>query len=360
VEIDEATKKFVAAMLEGGGVPGCSLAVSRGDERATASFGYADVAARRHIEAGTVFRLFSGTKLFTAAAVMLLRERGLVDLDRSVVDYLDDLRLRHAVSVRQLLSHSSGLPDTLTAFLAVHFEGMPVPSSSMALARYRTDRGARPGKAAYRNVNYAILGELITHLSGVEYVQFVERELLGPLHSAATFSYGVERPRQPAVGYIRRFSPMRWLLRILMPALSKRLEKPRLGALVPLNEYALDTAAIGGLLGCPTDFLPMAIELLEPADGVLTAGSKQEMLTLQSRGAAGIASKVGVGLGWKYGRDGDVDFWNHEGGGAGFTSEVRIYPESGIGVVLMMNASQTRKLSMLSHRICELFRRALR
>lgn len=307
----------------------------------------------------TVFHLFSGTKLYTAAAVMLLRDRGLLELDRPVADYLPQLELRHAISVRQLLSHSSGLPDTLKAFLAVHFDGVPLPSSRAALARYRTDQGKEPGrKAAYRNVNYAILGELITRLSGVPYVDFVEYELLSALQSGAKFEYTDDMRQHAAVGYMPRFSLMRWLLRFMMPDVSRRLERARVGSLVPLNEYALDTAAIGGLLGGAEDFLAMASELLTSGDGVLSANSKREMLTLQSEGAAGIASKVGVGLGWKCGRRHGVEFWNHEGGGAGYTSETRIYLEDSVGVVILMNATQTKGLSLLADEICEVLRRS--
>ncbi|HMR09202.1 MAG TPA: serine hydrolase domain-containing protein, partial [Polyangiaceae bacterium] len=344
----------MAAMLKKARVPGCSVAVWRAGAQATANFGLSDVEAQRHVESSTVFHLFSGTKPYTAAAVMLLRERGLVELDGPVGDYVGDLRLRNPISVRQLLSHSSGLADTLAGFLAVHFEGTPMPSSAAALARYRTDQGKRPGrKAAYRNVNYAILGELVTRVSGVPYVQFVQTQLLGPLKSGATFTYNSENQPHAAVGYISRFNPMRWLLRFMMPEVSRQLERARLGSLVPLNQYTLDTAAIGGLLGCATDFLPMASELLKTTNGILSADSKREMLTVQSPGAAGIASRVGVGIGWKCGRHRGVEFWNHEGGGAGFTSETRIYPDTNLAVVILMNATQSKKLSMLAHEICE-------
>ena len=140
-----------------------------------------------------------------------------------------------------------------------------------------------------------------------------------------------------------------------MPHVSRRLERQREGSLVPLEDYALDTAAIGGLLGSAADFVPLLSEMLSGSDDVLTARSKQEMLTLQSRGAAGIVSRVGVGLGWKCGRD-TVEYWNHEGGGAGFATEIRIYPAHGVGVVMLMNATHRAKLSRVAHEVCELLR----
>ena len=179
----------------------------------------------------------------------------------------------------------------------------------------------------------------------------------GPWGSVAAFDYTTDTRQRAATGYLPRFEPMRWLLRFLMPGVPVRLEAGRDGALVRLHEYSLDTAAIGGLIGAAVDFLPLTAEMLTQDGGVLTARSKREMLTVHAHGAAGIASTVGVGLGWKFGRAGSTPFWNHEGGGAGFTSETPSYPDAGLGMVLLMNNTQTHRLSLVAHEVCELIRR---
>lgn len=328
--------------------------MGRGTDKATFEFGLADLSASRRTERNTLFHLFSGTKLFTATALMLLRERGLVDLDAEVRTYLPQLDIQHPITLRQLASHSSGLPDTLRAFLAIHFLGDAPPTTASALSRYRTSKGRPAGKkAAYRNVNYAILGEVITRVSGLAYTEFVQQDVLRPLKVEAAFDYDEHGLENVAVGTIPRCSPMRWLLRFLTPNAAVRMERARAGSVVSLAEFSLDTAAIGGLIGRATDFLPLATEMLSTEDGLLSAESKREMLTLQARGQAGIASAEGVGIGWKFGRRDGVEFWNHEGGGAGFTSEMRIYPAEDVAVVLMMNATQTKRLSWLAHEICE-------
>lgn len=360
VELHPSLHSEVAALLSQAGVPGACLALTRQGQSATLQFGFADIGQKKRTTSRTVYHLFSGTKLYTAAALMLLCERGAVDLDAPVTTYLDELKLRHTISVRQLASHCSGLKDTLGAVLAVHFRGTPMPSSAAALSRYATASAAPPGgKAAYRNVNYAILGELISRVTGVGYTDFIKRELLVPLNSGTDFSYSEEMRAQAATGYLRRLSPMRLLLRVMSPEVSRRLERPAIGGLVPLEEYALDTAAIGGLLGRAEDFLSLPQEMLRSTDGVLTERSKRTMLTLQSKGAAGIVSRQGVGIGFKRGSHRGVAFWNHEGGGAGFTSEIRIYPKDGLGVVLLMNLTQTPKLSRLAHTLCERLRLSL-
>jgi CubicO group peptidase (beta-lactamase class C family) len=126
--------------------------------------------------------------------------------------------------------------------------------------------------------------------------------------------------------------------------------------LLELHPFELDTAAIGGLLGTPRDFIGLVDEMLRDEDGMLQATSKRAMLSVQAKGAAGIVSREGVGLGWKYGLADGTAFWNHEGGGPGFCSETRLYPEAKMGMVVMMNRSQNSGLSRLCHQICERIR----
>jgi hypothetical protein len=60
-----------------------------------------------------------------------------------------------------------------------------------------------------------------------------------------------------------------------------------------------------------------------------------------------------VGLGWKIGQTGEETFINHEGGGAGFTTETRIYPARGIGLVIALNRMSMPQINLVAHRICE-------
>lgn len=344
------------------GAPGCSMAWLHVDREGAATrdalvYGVTDAITREPVEPSTRFHLFSGTKLYTAAAVMRLVERRALELDAPVRTYLPELAVRESVTVRHLLSHASGLSDTLTAFLSAHFAGEPAPSTAEALARYRL-RGGEPGRGArYTNVSFAILGELISRVSKTPYVDFVRRELFAPLGADLTFE---ATGQGAATGHVSRFSPMLYLLRLLVPRVATRIRAGRAGHLVTLRPYAIDTAAIGGISGSAEAFLPLLSELLDARDGLLTAASKRELFTLQSRGAAGIVSRDGVGLGWKRGTVDRRVFWNHEGGGAGFGTETRLYPDAGLGVVILMNLSHSAGLSRACHRICELLYEAHR
>lgn len=141
--------------------------------------------------------------------------------------------------------------------------------------------------------------------------------------------------------------------------MAARIRREPTGGLVGLRSFSLDTAAIGGLVGRADAFLPLLHEMLTPGDGIVRAESKRALLTQRSHGAAGIVSREGVALGWKLGRIGARTFYNHEGGGPGFATETRLYPDVGVGLVLLMNLTHSAALSRLAHRICERVRARL-
>ena len=340
----------------GEGIPGCSLAVvNRTGLRWSTALGRADLRWGRLADPGTVYHLFSGTKLFTAVAVLQLEERGLLALDDPVARFLPELPGLEGVTLLHLLSHRSGLRDDLGAFLAVAFPGDGLPTTAQALARYRIRREGPPGReVAYRNVNFALLGEVVTRASGVPYAEYVRANVLEPLGSRASFTLTEAMRGRAATGYVGRFDPMRLVLWLLEANTRGRLYGERVGGLVELKEYNLATSAIGGLMGTVEDFAPFLHSQLTGGGPVLSSASTRRMQTLIAEGAAGIASRFGVGLGWKLGKVGGRLFLNHEGGGAGFTSELRLYPDAGLGIVLMMNAMRMPRTMRLAHRLCEL------
>jgi CubicO group peptidase (beta-lactamase class C family) len=127
----------------------------------------------------------------------------------------------------------------------------------------------------------------------------------------------------------------------------------RRGGLIALNEFVLDTAAIGGLIGSVNDFARFLHAQLAPKPAVLSAALTQMMQSKVADGAAGIESREGMALGWKVGRAHGRPFLNHEGGGAGFTTELRLYPEERVGIALAMNAMRMPRTMRAAHRICE-------
>lgn len=354
---EPSLRRELAGILETARVPGCAVAWTRADGTGAALVhGLADADQRCPVEASTRFHLFSGTKLYTATALGLLVDRGQLGWDTPVRQHLPELPLHHDLRVWHLASHCSGLPETLRAFLAVHLADDPAPSTADALARYRISADGTPGgKARYRNAGYAVLGELITRVSGVPYTRFVEEAVLGALGSDASFDASGAPPGL-ATAHLARLSPMRLLLPVLLPEVRGRIVAFHTGRWLGLHPFGLDSTAIGGLVGSAAAFLPLLREMLQPGDGLLTAATKRKMLSLHATGATGVASRDGVGLGWKRGSAEGGTFWNHEGGGPGFCTETRLYPDANLGVVVLMNATQSRHRSLVCHRACERIR----
>lgn len=354
-EAPDSLRSIVQRELATVGAPGCSVAlVDASGLRWAGGIGFADLRSRRPAAPETVYRLFSGTKLFTAAAVLQLEERGLLSLEDPVQRYVPEAQAARGVTLRHLLSHCSGLNDTLRGFLAVSFPPEAPPTSGEALGRYLIGPGRPPGRRVeYRNVNYALLGEVITRVSGLEYRQYVNRHVLAPLGMRAGWALTESTRGEAATGYMGRWDPMRLALRLLFPGLPKRLYGGRTGSLLELREYDLATSAIGGLVGTVPDFAKFLQAQLAAGGEILSLDSNRRMQTQAAHGKAGIESKVGVGLGWKIGRVNGRLFLNHEGGGAGYTSELRLYPDAGLGVALAMNVMRMPATMRAAHRICE-------
>lgn len=350
-----AIRDRVEALLAGQRVPGASIAVvDRGGLRWADGFGHADIATSRPARSDTVYHLFSGTKLFTAVAVLQLAERGLLSLGEEIGNRLPEAGHLPGVTVAHLLSHRSGLRDTMRGFLATTFPDAPAPTAEEALGQYRLRAARAPGqRVEYGNVNYALLGVLIERVTGESFPTYVERNILRPLGMAGGFTLAGAEHERLATGYMDRVDPMRVVLHLLDPAVSKRLYAAPAGSLVALKEYHLSTAAIGGLLGSVEDFARFLHAQLTDGGGVLSVASVASMQRMVAEGAAGIESRVGVALGWKVGRSGERTFLNHEGAGAGFTSELRLYPDEGVGVAIAMNAMRMPRTMRLAHRIAE-------
>jgi CubicO group peptidase (beta-lactamase class C family) len=353
--------EWIQAELTAADIPSCSLVVVNRDGIIGAeAFGHASLSQARLATPHTAYHLFSATKLYTATAIMQLVEQGRLQLTDVVADVLPEYRdkLSPDLTVQHLLSHTSGLKDTTKALLAVHVDGERAPTTAEALSRYTVRSTHTPDHTVeYRNVNYALLGEIITRRSGQPYTTYVTEHMLQPLGMQVAFSLTSEMKSDAASGYIEYWNPMRLLLRWFMPEVVRKVSGPRIGKWMELRDYSLDTAAIGGLVGSAMEFAPFLIAHLNDGRGILSADSAQQMQTIVARGQAGFEAKVGVGLGWKIGQVNGREFLNHEGSGAGFTSETRLYPQDQIGIIMLMNVMGI-KVSKLAHRVCEMIRQS--
>lgn len=129
-----------------------------------------------------VFLVASITKPIVASAALLLAERGLLTLSDKVIEYIPEFgqQGKNGVRIRHLLTHSSGLPDMLPRNIDLRQQHAPL--SDFVEGTCQVEPDFAPGRdVRYQSMGFAILGEIISRVSGQPCADFVRRELFEPL-----------------------------------------------------------------------------------------------------------------------------------------------------------------------------------
>ena len=182
----ERVRAAIREQMQKRNVPSVSVAVARdGKIIWEEAFGWADRENRIEATPHTIYSLASISKPFTATALMILKQRGLVDLDRPINDYLGDAKIKvrvgnpNDVTVRRVANHSSGLPLHYQFFYAD--EPFRAPSCDETILRYGNTVTAPGEKYQYSNFGYGLLDYVITRASGKDYADFMRTEVFAPL-----------------------------------------------------------------------------------------------------------------------------------------------------------------------------------
>ena len=166
-----------------GPVPGASLLVLQdGQARVRRGYGMADLEAGAPAGPGTNYRLASVTKQFTAAAILLLAEDGALSLDDPVKRWLPSLpAAADAVTLRQLLSHTSGLVD-YEDHVPDGFEGQLHDIDVLRILERQDRTLFAPGSAyRYSNSGYALLALVAERASGMRFADYLRARIFVPL-----------------------------------------------------------------------------------------------------------------------------------------------------------------------------------
>ena len=331
----------VKTMMRKGGVPGLSLAVvSSSGVLLAGGWGLADRSANRSASASTAYLWFSMTKIVTATAALRLADKGRLDLDAPVGEYVDYLQVPgdRQPTVRQLLTHTSGLGNPLPirwAHPATANGPEPEALLRRVMGRGRAYRYPVGKSARYSNVGYLALGQVITAAARMPFEAYVEQSVLRPVgmdHTGFTYPAVADR----ATGYVK--AP-----RIADPALRRLLPHGvagnRHGPYLALNPFYVDGPAYGGLVGDVIDagkFLRMHL-----GDGEIDGHRVLDPRTARSmRSIAHPGKPFNHGTGWFRRPTESPGTWvEHFGTGAGFWNLMRLYPDRGLGVVIMTNST---------------------
>jgi CubicO group peptidase (beta-lactamase class C family) len=179
----KAFDRYVAQAARDWRVPGLAVAVVKGDSVVFArGYGVLDLTKPGPVTEHTRFAIGSTTKAMTSAALGMLVDEGKLRWDDRVIDHLPDFRLfdpyvTREITVRDLLTHRSGLPGTDLLWLRAD---LPQAEMIRRLRHVRPNSSFR-SQFTYQNVMYAIGGALIAKISGMPWEDFIRARIFGPL-----------------------------------------------------------------------------------------------------------------------------------------------------------------------------------
>jgi D-alanyl-D-alanine carboxypeptidase len=306
--IDAAVQKALAST----GTPSASVAIVRGGRIVLAkAYGKASESIPQS-RPDLPYQIASVSKQFTAAAMLLLQRDGKLSLDDTVSKYVPGITGGDTITLRQLLSHTSGLQDYWPQDYS--FAAMEKPTTPQGIV----DRWAKkpldfaPGTQwQYSNTGYVVAGLVIEKVAGEPLLSFLQRRVFKPLQITAMDQDLAVGQRYPQ-GYHRY---------ALGPV---RVEKPAArGWLFAAGELAMSPSDLARW-----DIARMNRQLLTPAEW-----QAQETAVKLSNG-----KDTGYGLGVQVGTENGRAQVEHSGEAVGFLSENVVYPDDKAAVVVLTNS----------------------
>ena len=189
---DESDVDGLFQRFDGG--PGCALGViHQGELILSRGYGYANLDYDVPIRPNSVFDIGSTSKQFTAAAIVLLAERGKLSLDQDVRDIIPELPdYGVPITIRMLIHHTSGVRDylTLMSLAGISFENVFREDDGVELLTRQQELNFRPNtEFLYSNSGYLLLAVVIRRISGLSIGEFLASEVFGPLGMQNSFVY---------------------------------------------------------------------------------------------------------------------------------------------------------------------------
>lgn len=183
VELRQKIDKVATDALAKTGVPSASVAVVKDGQIAyLRAYGNARLDPATPAKPEMRYSIGSISKQFTATAVLLLQEQGKLSLDDKVAKFLPDLTRANEVSIRQLLSHTSGYQDYWPQDYVMPMMLEPVTAQKILDTWARKPLDFEPGtKWQYSNTNFVIAGLIVEKASGMPLLQFLQEKVFTPL-----------------------------------------------------------------------------------------------------------------------------------------------------------------------------------
>jgi len=321
----------VADVLTRTGAPSASVAVVRDGEIVLArAYGTARLDASLPAKPEMRYSVGSISKQFTAAAVLLLAEEGKLSLDDRLVRWLPELTRSREVTLRQLLSMTSGYQDFWPQDYVMPMMLEPV-SAALILDRWaKKPLDFEPGtKWQYSNTNYVIAGLVVERTCGLPLLDLLGRRIFAPLHMTT-----VTDTDQAPLGAV---DPERYLRFALGPP--RPAPKEGKGWLYAAGELAMTAR----------DLAAWDVSMINRS--VLQPGSYRQMET-EVQLASGVGTRYGLGV--RVGATDGHRLISHGGEVSGFTAQNNVYPDDRAAVAVLTNLDATTAAEQIATLVARL------
>src|SRR5213082_1359099 len=205
-DLTDKIDKVATDTLARTGVPSASIAIVKDGQIAYVK-AYGDARLEPKTAASTTMRYSIGSisKQFTAAAILLLQEQGKLSLDDKVGKFIPDLTRANEVTIRQLLSHSSGYQDYWPQDYVMPGMLLPVTAQKIMDTWAKIPLDFEPGtKWQYSNTNFVIAGVIVEKVGGKPLLQFLSEKVFVPLGMKSIYNTDQEKlSDSDPTGYLR-------------------------------------------------------------------------------------------------------------------------------------------------------------
>lgn len=333
----ESVDEYVLKLMDQMDLPGVSVAVLRGDKTYVKGYGKSDASRNIPVTPDTLFELGSNSKAFTGVGLLLLVERGLVDLEAPVTRYLPWLALQAKgesaePTVGHFLHQTSGLGSDSVALIDPSTEDTALKDTVLGLSE--NPLWYKPGtQFLYSTGNYDVLGAIIEAVSGMSYESYMSAEVFQPL--------GLE---QTSAG------------RAVLQG-GKEISQGYKPGLIGNREYQAPVyrgnTPAGYILSSAKDMARWLNLQMNPAaapselrGAIATAQIPDE--TVKATETPPYTTPFSYGGGWLVFNKGDHTLFSHGGNNPNFSSYVLFDPVQQIGVAVLGNRNTTA-----TYAICE-------
>jgi D-alanyl-D-alanine carboxypeptidase len=313
-DVTQQIDKLVTDTLARTGVPSASVAIVKDGQIAyVKTYGDAKLDPKTPAALGMRYSIGSISKQFTAAAILLLQEQGKLSLDDKVAKYIPDLTRANEVTIRQLLSHTSGYQDYWPQDYVMKPMLEPITARKIMNTWAKKPLDFEPGtKWQYSNTNYVIAGAIVEKVAGIPFFKFLQQKIFAPLGMTSVTDIDQELlTTTDPIGYKRyALGPLR-----VAPKEGK-------GWLFAAGQLAMtaqdlakwDISIIDGKLMKPASYLELGREVL-----------------LKN----GLGTNYGLGV--NVSSQGGRRALSHGGEVSGFTAQNIVFPDDRVAVVVLVN-----------------------